>query len=109
MTALVGWGGTPIALGAGMALLGIASGFAGVPPGAMLADVVPKEASGTAVGIFRFAGDVGFMLGPLVAGFTASSLGFKGAFAVAAIPTALALAFVVRGRETLRPLPTGQG
>ena len=102
MTAAVGWAETPIMLGVAMALLGVASGFAGVPPGAMLADVVPKEASGTAVGIFRFAGDVGFMLGPLVAGFTASSLGFRSAFAIAVVPTVVALILAVRSQETLR-------
>src|SRR3990170_2341458 len=34
MTAAVGWAETPIMLGVAMALLGVASGFAGVPPGA---------------------------------------------------------------------------
>jgi DHA1 family multidrug resistance protein-like MFS transporter len=101
MTAVLGFSWTPVVLGAGMALLGVASGFAGVPPGAMLADVIPKEASGTAVGIFRFASDLGFTLGPLVAGFTASGLGFRSAFAVSAIPAVLALVLVARGPETL--------
>jgi MFS family permease len=100
-TIAVGWVGTAVWLGLAMALLGIASGFAGVPPGAMLADVMPKDASGTAVGIFRFSGDLGFTLGPLAAGFAAEHVGFEGAFAITAIPTLLALAAVVRGPETL--------
>jgi MFS family permease len=100
-TIAVGWAGTPLWLGFAMALLGIASGFAGVPPGAMLADVMPKDASGTAVGFFRFSGDLGFTLGPLAAGFAAERVGFEGAFAITAIPTLLALAAVVRGPETL--------
>jgi len=45
---------------------------------------------------------VGFMLGPLVAGFTASSLGFRSAFAIAVVPTVVALILAVRSQETLR-------
>jgi MFS family permease len=104
-TAAVGWTGSPLVLGVAMALLGVASGFAGVPPGAMLADVMPQGSSGTAVGIFRFAGDLGFLLGPLAAGFGAAHLGFKAAFALASVPTVVALAAVLRGQETLPATP----
>lgn len=100
-TVAVGWAESPLGLAAVVALLGIASGFAGVPPAAMLADVIPEHQSGTGVGIFRFSGDLGFTLGPLVAGFTAGALGFQAAFAIAALPTIAALVFVVRGQETL--------
>jgi DHA1 family multidrug resistance protein-like MFS transporter len=96
----------PLILAGVMALLGIASGYAGVPPGAMLADVAPGERSGTAVGMFRFAGDVGFVLGPLVGGFAASAFGFRAAFWIAAIPIVLGLILAVRTPETL--LPSGE-
>jgi MFS family permease len=69
----------------------------------MLADVTPDEGSGTAVGTFRFFGDVGLALGPIVAGYSASGLGFEAAFALAAAPTVVALVLVLRMRETLRP------
>jgi MFS transporter, DHA1 family, multidrug resistance protein len=101
MTVAVGWAEGPVALAAMVALLGIASGFAGVPPAAMLADVIPVHQSGTGVGIFRFSGDLGFTLGPLVAGFTAATLGFQAAFAIAALPTVAAFVLVARGQETL--------
>jgi DHA1 family multidrug resistance protein-like MFS transporter len=101
LVAAVGLAPSPPALGALMALLGIASGFAGVPPGAMLADVAPGERSGTAVGIFRFAGDVGFVFGPLVGGFAAAAFGFRAAFWIAAIPIVVALILAVRTPETL--------
>jgi MFS family permease len=101
MTVAVGWTEEPLGLAVAVALLGIASGFAGVPPAAMLADVIPEHQSGTGVGIFRFSGDLGFTLGPLVAGFTAGTLGFKVAFAIAAIPTIAAFVLVARGQETL--------
>jgi MFS family permease len=107
-TVAVGWADTPLWLGVAMAVLGIASGFAGVPPGAMLADIMPRDAPGTAVGVFRFAGDLGFTLGPLVAGYGAAHLGFEAAFALTAIPTAVALVAVVRGQETLPPAAAAQ-
>jgi MFS family permease len=104
MTALLGWAGSPLVFAAGLALLGIASGVAGVPPAAMLADVSPDEGSGTAVGTFRFFGDLGLMLGPVVAGYSINELGFEAAFALAAVPTVVALILVLRMRETLRPV-----
>ena len=103
MTVAVGWSTNVVVFAVLMALLGIASGVAGVPPAAMLSDVVPEGASGTAVGAFRFAGDLGLALAPLVAGFSADALGFRSAFALVAIPTLLALVFIIRSAETLRP------
>jgi MFS transporter, DHA1 family, multidrug resistance protein len=102
-TAVLGLAPSPLALGVLLAALGVVSGAAGVPPGAMLSDVVPEQASGTAVGVFRFCGDLGFTLGPLLAGWAIPVVGFAWAFALAAAPTAVALALIVRTPETLRP------
>lgn len=88
-----------------IALLGIASGVAGVPPGAMLADVAVPGQAGASVGVFRFFGDLGFTLGPLAAGFASSAVGFGAAFVLASVPTAVALALVARAPETMRPPP----
>jgi MFS family permease len=69
---------------------------------------VPGRATGTPVGVFRFAGDLGFMLGPFVAGVSVGAFGFRGAFAVMAIPAVIAVGFVLRTQETLgrsRPAP----
>jgi DHA1 family multidrug resistance protein-like MFS transporter len=96
-----GWATTPVVLGLLMALSGFAFGFAGVPPAAMLADVVPEERSGTGVGVFRFCGDLGFTLGPLVAGLTTTAFGFETAFAVAVVPTLVAMVLALRTEETL--------
>jgi MFS family permease len=102
-TAAVGWAPTPLLLGVLLAVLGVMSGAAGVPPGAMLSDVAPTQASGTAVGVFRFCGDLGFTLGPLLAGLAIPVVGFRWAFALAAVPTVVALALITRTPETLRP------
>jgi MFS family permease len=83
-----------------LAALGVGSGFAGVPPAPMLADITPEGMSGPAVAAFRFVGDLGFVLGPLVAGWAATRYGFAPAFAVSALPCGLALALLVGVRET---------
>jgi DHA1 family multidrug resistance protein-like MFS transporter len=102
VTALVlGWSTNPLLFAGLLALLGVGSAFAGVPPTAILADVVPANRSASGVAIFRFGGDLGFFLGPLIAGVTAASAGFKAAFAIAGIPSIVALAIVARSRETL--------
>jgi DHA1 family multidrug resistance protein-like MFS transporter len=102
MIVATGWAGSPIALAGLMGLLGLTSGSAAATPSAMLADVVPDRGSGTAIGVFRFAGDLGFVFGPLVAGISANAIGFRGAFAVMALPVLAALALVLRTPETLR-------
>ena len=67
-----------------------------------LADVAPEGGSGTAVGLFRFFGDLGFVLGPLVGGAAAGAFGFKWAFALMAAPVLVAMVMVARTPETLR-------
>ena len=103
LCASLGWATSPLILGLLMALSGFAFCFAGVPPAAMLADVVPEERSGTGVGVFRFFGDLGFMLGPLTAGFTATAFGFEAAFAIGVVPLVVALLLALRTAETLKP------
>jgi MFS family permease len=89
-----------------MGFLGVASGFSGVPPAPMLSDLTPEDLKGTAVAVFRFVGDIGFVVGPLVAGWTAEHVGYSAAFAVSAIPLVLALGLVLSIRETMPSLPT---
>jgi DHA1 family multidrug resistance protein-like MFS transporter len=106
-TAVLGLAPTPLLLGVLLAVLGVMSGAAGVPPGAMLSDVTPARSSGAAVGVFRFCGDLGFTLGPVLAGWAIPVVGFRWAFVLAAVPTAVALALILRTPETLRPAEVG--
>lgn len=105
IAALFGFADETLAFMGGMALLGVASGYAGVPPAPMLSDVTPAELKGSAVAAFRFVGDLGFVLGPLVAGWSADRRGFSAAFAISAVPVFVALALVLSIRETMRMLP----
>jgi MFS family permease len=104
ITALLGQTSTPLAFILALGVLGVASGYAGVPPAPMLSDVAPEELKGTAVGVFRFVGDLGFVMGPLIAGWSAGAFGFGTAFALTAVPALVAVAFVVSIRETMRPV-----
>lgn len=88
---------------------GLISGYAGVPQAPMLADVTDEDLRGTAVAVFRFVGDLGFVLGPLAAGASADALGYGPAFVLSAVPLLLALALVLTVPETLRAVPrTGE-
>jgi MFS family permease len=102
MLVITGWSGSVVVFCVMGALLGVGSGSVAVAPAAMLSDVVPERRSGVAVGVFRFFGDLGFVFGPLVAGASAGAFGFKSAFALMALPVAVALALVLWTPETLK-------
>jgi MFS family permease len=109
VTAILGLATTPVVFMIAMGVLGVVSGYAGVPPAPMLSDVTPEELKGTAVAAFRFVGDLGFVLGPLVAGWVANEYGFGASFAINAVPTAIALALVLSIRETMSSQPRREG
>jgi MFS family permease len=99
---VLGWSTSAVVLALLLAVLGGGMGFASVSPASMLADVLPPSRSATGVAIFRFGGDLGFSIGPLLCGVIAANYGFKAAFAVAGLPCLIALAVVSLGPETLR-------
>jgi len=100
-TVSLGWATTAVVFAIVLALLGMASAFSGVPPAAMLADVMPATESARGVAIFRFGVDLGFTLGPIIAGLSAGGFGFTAAFAIAGVPALVALVVVSLSRETL--------
>jgi MFS family permease len=105
LTVVVGQAGSPLVYAVLLGAFGVTTGVAGVVPTALLSDVAPERSAGTAIGLFRFCGDLGFILGPLVAGAVAGAWGFGASFAVAAIPTLVALLFAIRTPETYRHGP----
>jgi MFS family permease len=92
---------SPVGYMVGLGLLGITTGIGGVTPAAMLSDVVPVDLSATAAGVFRFVGDLGITVGPIVAGWTANTLGLRWAVALTAVPCAVAFGFAIVTPETL--------
>ncbi len=108
VTVALGLSTAPVVFMVLMAVVGVTSGYAGVPPAPMLGDVTPVELKGSAVAAFRFVGDLGFVLGPLVAGWTADALGFQASFAISTIPLLVTLALVLSIRETMPALPRSE-
>lgn len=109
ITAVLGLANHAVSFMVAMGVLGVVSGYAGVPPAAMLQDLTPEGLSGSAVAAFRFVGDLGFVLGPLAAGWTASAFGFGTAFLACAIPSAVAFGLLLSIPETMPALPrTGE-
>jgi ACDE family multidrug resistance protein len=88
----------------GLGFVGVLTGLSGVVPAAMLSDVVPQEARGTATGVFRFTSDLALSLGPLAAGLTAQVFGLRWAIALSVIPAVPALVLAARAPETRRTL-----
>jgi MFS family permease len=84
-----------------MVLLGFAGAADSVAPGAVLGDVVGGR-GGTVVAVFQMAGDLGAVLGPVVAGAMADNHGYGPAFLLSALVALAPLPFVAAARETLR-------
>ncbi len=84
-----------------MALLGAAASALSVAPGAVLGDVVGGR-GGTVVATFQMAGDVGSVLGPLLAGRLADGHGYGPAFALGSVVALLPVVAVLRAPETVR-------
>jgi MFS transporter, DHA1 family, multidrug resistance protein len=82
-----------------MALLGVSGAALSVASGAMLGDVVGGR-GGTVVAVYQMAGDLGTVIGPVVAGWLADAHGYGAAFGVAAAVVALPIPAVLAAPET---------
>jgi MFS family permease len=117
--AVMGFADATWAFAATLILMGLSAGYAGVPPAAMLNDVAPPTRSATAIGVYRFSADVGFMLGPLVAGWSANVFGFPIAFTISGLPSLVGVGLLLSiaetrqvdrsGRPPVLPTPVADG
>ncbi|WP_375487713.1 MFS transporter [uncultured Jatrophihabitans sp.] len=82
-------------------LLGVAGAADSVAPGAVLGDVVGAR-GGTVVAVFQMSGDLGAVLGPVVAGAVADGAGYSASFLVAGAVCAVPALIVLAAPETLR-------
>jgi MFS family permease len=89
-TALLGqvesaWAFYPVmmAIGAGVAASATAAG-------GLLADAIPRSGSGAAVGVNQMAGDLGYLVAPMIVGGLAESTSFEIGYLAGALPAALA-------------------
>jgi MFS family permease len=90
----------PLLFAASMAF-GVTLGYLGPAPAAIIADITPREASGAVMGLYRMAGDIGLLLGPIAIGWAAEHWGFRAAFLAVAACTALVALMGLNVRETL--------
>ena len=81
---------------------GLGSGFLNPPLNAVVADVIGGRArGGTVLAGFQMAGDLGAILGPVLAGVLAELVGFGAAFGITGAVLAIGLLVWVRAPETL--------
>lgn len=91
---------------AAMLGMGVATGISGPAVAAYAVDVVPESQQAPAMGIMRFAGDLGYLVGPVTLGFLVQqyALGYTGGIALnAALLGVCALFFIALSRQR-RPL-----
>lgn len=98
---MIGVSPTTLVFLAGNLLLGIATAMAGPAPAAYAADIAPPHLRGLGMGLFRSAGDAGFMIGPPLLGAIADWTSYETALAVNAALIGLAALFFITARETL--------
>ena len=85
-----------------MAASGLASAFLAPASAAVVGDVTRGLSGGRVVSVYQMVGDLGGILGPLIAGALADAAGFGWAFAAGAIVGLVSLALVSVMPETLR-------
>ncbi len=91
-------------LGAG--ILGAGWGLSGAIPTAYAADISPPEKVGSTLGLFRFVGAIGLLLGPILMGWLADIWGISSALCINAVMLlATSLLFATLARETLHARP----
>ena len=83
-------------------LLGAALGYLAPAPAAMVADLTPRAMLGPVIGVYRTAGDLGLLCGPVVLGAVATGFSFEIAFLCAGACMLATFVLGVRVPETLR-------
>lgn len=89
-----------IAFVLGNVVLALGTGTAGPAPSAFAADITPAHMRGMGVALYRSAGDVGFLAGPVVLGWLADRTSIPTALAVgAALVGAAGIGFMITQRH----------
>jgi len=82
-TFVIGSSSTPMWFVLGNVILTLGTGTAGPAPAAFVADLFPEQMRGLGVGLYRSAGDVGFVLGPPALGWLSDNASMSVAFQTA--------------------------
>ncbi len=90
---------------AGAIVLAFAVSIAGPAPIAYAADIAPPHLRGLAMGLYRTAGDIGFLTGPIILGLIADRTSYAWALNVNAAVFVGASLFFLTARETIKRQP----
>jgi MFS family permease len=84
-------------------VMGMGVGISGPTPSAYVADIIPRESYGIAMGTYRAISDLGFATGPVLLGWLADIKGFRFSLLFNSLFLFLiVLIFQLRARESLR-------
>jgi MFS family permease len=87
-------------------VMGMGIGISGPTPSAYVADIIPRENYGTAMGTYRAISDFGFAIGPVLLGWLADIKGFRFALLFNSLFLFLiVLIFQLRAKEPRRHQP----
>jgi len=105
-TGALGFVTAPLPFLAVSLVAGMGSGMVNPPLNAAVADVIGSQArGGTVLAGFQMAADTGAIIGPVLAGALAETVGFPAAFALTGVVMLVAVAFWARAPETLAAAP----
>lgn len=82
-------------------LHGLAVGFTPTGNVAYIADIVPAERRGEAMGWVGISGNIGTALGPAIGGWVAADFGMNATFILSSVFAAFALVIMLKMKETL--------
>ena len=82
-TLVIAASSTPLWFVMGDIILTLGTGTAGPAPAAFVADLFPEELRGLGIGLYRSAGDVGFVIGPPALGWLSDNASMSVAFQTA--------------------------
>ena len=83
--ALIAWTGDSLVFLGAALLLAVGTSIMGPAPAAYAAEAAPDDVRGLAMGLYRSAGDLGFVVGPVLLGAIADATSLAGALAVNAV------------------------
>ena len=99
-TLLIAGSATVAAFVIGSFVLSLGTGTAGPAPAAFVADLTPPHLRGVMVGLYRSAGDIGIIAGPVLLGLVADRVSIAWALTIAGVLVAAAsVAFFIGNRH----------
>tara|TARA_B000000441_G_scaffold53248_1_gene35451 strand:- start:343 stop:756 length:414 start_codon:yes stop_codon:yes gene_type:complete len=100
-TFVISFSAAPLWFVIGNLIMTLGTGTAGPAPAAFVADLFPERLRGLGIGLYRSAGDVGFVVGPPALGWLSDTASMSIAFQIAGFLVAAAgVIFVLVNRKS---------